>query len=122
MKVVLWVAALSIGSWLAVAVLADRATAVAAFWGMVAPLLVTAASWTAAERTYRSNPRGLTAVMLAGFGGKLLFFGVYVAVMLRVLMVRPVPFAASFTSYFVALHLIEALCLRRLFAAGHIDS
>ena len=30
----------------------------------------------------------------------------------------PVPFVVSFTSYFIALHLAEALCLRRLFAEG----
>jgi hypothetical protein len=29
---------------------------------------------------------------------------------------RPVPFAISFTVYFIALHLIEAMFLQRLFA------
>jgi hypothetical protein len=33
-----------------------------------------------------------------------------------VLRVSPVPFAVSFSSYFIALHLVEALFLRRLFA------
>ena len=36
-------------------------------------------------------------------------------VMLRVLDLRPVPFVVSFTGYFIALHTMEALFLRRLF-------
>jgi hypothetical protein len=46
------------------------------------------------------------------------FFGAYVAVMLRVVQLRPTPFAVSFSSYFIALPLIEALFLQRLFAGA----
>jgi hypothetical protein len=56
--------------------------------------------------------------MVAAFAGKLVFFGVYVTIMLRVLAVRPLPFVVSFTTYFIALHLFEALCLQRLFAGS----
>jgi hypothetical protein len=38
--------------------------------------------------------------------------------MLRVLDLRPLPFVVSFTTYFIALHLFEALCLQRLFAGS----
>lgn len=86
--------------------------------GMLGPLLVTSVSWVVAERTWRRRPEGLTAVMTAAFAGKLVFFGAYVAFMLSVLSLRPVPFVASFTSYFIALHLVEALSLKRLFAGG----
>ena len=40
----------------------------------------------------------LTAVMIAAFAGKMVFFGAYVAVVLRGLSLRPVPFVASFTA------------------------
>jgi hypothetical protein len=56
--------------------------------------------------------------MTVAFAGKLVFFGAYVALTLRLLPVRPVPFLASFTSYFIALYLLEALFMRRLFAGG----
>jgi hypothetical protein len=62
------------------------------------------------------NPGGMTAVMIAAFGFKVVFFGVYVAVMLGLLALRPVPFVASFTGYFIGLYLIEALYMRRLFS------
>ena len=35
--------------------------------------------------------------------------------MLGVLSLRPLPFVLSFTTYFITLHLFEALCLQRLF-------
>jgi hypothetical protein len=46
---------------------------------------------------------------------KAVFFGAYVAGMLRLIGLRPVPFVVSFTSYFIALHVTEAVFLRRLF-------
>jgi hypothetical protein len=37
--------------------------------------------------------------------------------MVKAVAVAPVPFAASFAGYFIALLLIEALSLKRLFAS-----
>ena len=51
----------------------------------------------------------MTALVL-----KMVFFGVYVGVMLRGLSLRPVPFVVSFAAYFIALHAMEAMFLRRL--------
>ncbi len=86
--------------------------------GMFGPLAETIVSWVVAEQVFRRRPEGLTAVMITAFAGKLVFFGAYVAIMLKVLSLRPVPFMASFTTYFIALHFAEALALRRLFATG----
>ena len=55
--------------------------------------------------------------MVTAFACKLVFFGAYVTVALKVLSLRPVPFMLSFTGYFIALYLMEALYLRRLFSA-----
>jgi hypothetical protein len=48
----------------------------------------------------------------------MVLFGVYVTVMLRVVDLEPRPFIASFTIYFVSLHAIEAVMLRRLFGTA----
>jgi hypothetical protein len=48
----------------------------------------------------------------------LVFFGGYVAVMLKMLGLHPIPFMVSFTGYFIALYFTEALFLRRLFSRG----
>jgi len=87
--------------------------------GMIGPLLVASVSRVVAERTWRREPERLTGVMITAFAAKLIFFAAYVAFMLSVLSLRPVPFVVSFTSYFIALHLFEALSLRRLLADAH---
>jgi hypothetical protein len=118
MSTIGWMVGGSIACWAIAAALLDRQTGTEAFFGMIAPVASAAVTLAVVDRIYRRNPERLTSVMAAGFAAKMVFFGAYVVVMLRVLSFRPVPFIVSFTSYFVALHLIEGLALRRLFASG----
>jgi len=107
----------SLGSALVVLGMGGRSAAAEILTGMAAPLAAAAVSWVLIERTYRRDPVRLTAVTMAGFVAKAVFFGAYVAVMLKVFGMRPVPFVASFTGYFIALYLAEALLMRQMFAA-----
>ena len=86
--------------------------------GVLCPLLVTNAAWVLMERTYKRRPQALTSTIVAAFGFKLVFFGAYLAVMLRWLSLQAVPFVVSFMGSFVALHLMEALFLRHLLQDG----
>jgi hypothetical protein len=119
MKTAAWMIAASVGGWLAAAgVTADRQIGVALFAGMIGPLAMAAGSWLVAERTFRRTPEQLTGAMAALFVGKMVFVALYIAVAVRAMAVRPLPFAISFTIYFIALYSAEAFCLRRLFAGG----
>jgi hypothetical protein len=60
-------------------------------------------------RTFRRDPSRLTSLMMLAFAAKMVFFAAYVAVALKILAVRPVPFVASFVVSFIALYLIEAV-------------
>ena len=104
--------------WLATVVFLPWQTSFAVLCGMLGPLAVATVSWALAERKYRRHPEALTTLMIVAFGAKLVFFAAYVAVMLRVLSLKPLPFIASFAVCFIVLHLIEALFLRRLFWRG----
>jgi hypothetical protein len=104
-------------SWLAASLMFGAQTRTATLFGMAGPLAVAVTTWLLAEQTYRRNPAALTGLMIAGFVGKMVFFGAYVAVVIKVLSQPAVPFAVSFTGSFIALHFIEALALRRLFAS-----
>jgi hypothetical protein len=118
MRQVAWMAGASVAGWLVASAIVGTTASLELFCGMLGPLLVACATWVMAERTYTRDPRALTGLMVAAFAFKLVFFGGYVAVMLRVVGLRLVPFAVSFSSYFIALHLVEALLFRRLFAGG----
>ena len=97
----------------AAAALAPQAAA-AAFLGMGAPLVVGLATIRLVERTVRADVTRLTARMAAAFAVKLVFYAVYVSVVIGLLRVEPVPFALSFTFYFVGLQIAEALYFRTL--------
>ena len=119
MKPAWWMAVASIASALAATRLLDIDADREIVLGMIGPLVAAVATWVLVERTFTSShPERLTPLMIQAFAAKMVFFAVYVVVMLKVLPVRPIEFVVSFTSYFIALHVIEALCMRRLFAAG----
>jgi len=117
MKQAGWMTGASVIACAAAVPFVGRASGIAVVVGMLGPLALACASWVMAERTYRQDPRALTGLMVTAFAFKLVFFGGYVALMLGVLHLRPVPFAVSFSSYFIALHFVEAFCLQRLFAS-----
>ena len=118
MRPLWWMAGSSMVSWLAIAAIPGLDSDRDVLFGMLAPLAGAAATWVLVARTYTSEPGLLTGRMVAAFAAKVLFFGVYVTLMLKAVSVQALPFVISFTSYFIGLHLFEALCLQRLFARG----
>jgi hypothetical protein len=114
MKAVAWMIGASTASWLVARAIVGATAGVAVLFGMLGPLLIATTTWILMERTHRERPDRLTSLMVTAFAGKMVFFGAYVTVMLRLLSLPAVPFVASFTSYFIALHAVEAVCLRRL--------
>jgi len=116
MTPVWWMAGSALLAWLAAAALGGSAVWPEALYGMLAPLVATCATWVVTARTYRATPQRLTGVMVMGLAVKAVFFAVYVVVMLRGLGLRPRPFVASFTLFFIGLYGLEALFLKRLFS------
>ena len=115
---VAWMIAGALASGLAVAAAGGQAVAPELWFGLAAPLVSAVASWIAVERTQRAAPERLTNVLIAAFGIKMVLFGAYVVWVLAGLSLRPVPFIASFTGYYVLLHATEAVLLKRLLAPG----
>ena len=114
MSVLLRMVAGSLAGWLVVAAL-DRSLADDVFFGMLGPLVAVGATWLLVDHAARTNPAGVTQLMMAAFVVKMLFFGVYAAVVLLAAGVDRVPFALSFTVYFVGLYAVEAWLFKRLF-------
>ncbi len=115
MKPVLWLAAASVVS----AGMLGARFGTEVWIGMLAPLIVVSVTWMLTERVYRTHPEQLNSTMMSAFAGKLIFFGAYVGLAVGVLGVKPAPFALSLTGYFIALHLVEAFWLKRLFLSSH---
>lgn len=118
MKLVWWMLA---GSFLAALILmvCIRPEIWLELWlGMLGPLLSAVVSWIAMQRQYIRSPAGLTALMIKAFAAKMIFFAVYITVLVSSGLVQPIPFVVSFACFFIALHLTEAIGMRRLQTAG----
>ena len=116
MKLIAGMIAICTVGWLVAAAALGTQTGVEVLCGMLGPLAMACGTWVLTERTWRLHPERLTSMLIAAFAGKMVFFGAYVAVMLKALTLRAVPFVVSFTCAFIVLHLMEALGLRNLFA------
>jgi hypothetical protein len=102
-----------------VAVLGDEAPAdlrLAVWLGMLGPLVASLCAMFVVSRAYRRDPSSLTRVMTRALIAKMVFFGGYIALLIKSGRVQPIPFAASFIGYFFALHIVEAFRLRHLFS------
>ena len=104
----------AIGSWLVVSAIGGDSVNPESLFGMTGPLAAMCLSWLALLRAHRTQPEQVLAVMIVWFALKFVFFGAYVAVMLQLLSLRPVPFVVAFVSYFIALYAMQALFLKRL--------
>lgn len=86
--------------------------------GVLGPLVAVAATWMLVSRTFRRDPSRVTGVMLGAFFAKVIFFGAYVIVMIKVLSVEPTPFVVTFAASFITLYALEAFMFARLFRRG----
>ena len=111
----LWMSGTCAAAWLAVVAFAPGLNP-EALLGMLGPLVSALATWVVVARTAVTAPAKVTGVMVMGLAAKMVFFGVYVAGMLKGAGLRPAPFVVSFTVSFIALHAMEAGFLRRVFA------
>jgi hypothetical protein len=106
------------GSWLLVTAAVPVRVNPEVLLGMIGPLAMASVTWILTERTFASAPERVMALFIKAFVGKMVFAALYVAVMLRAVGLRPIPFVASFTASFIVLLIMQVAFFRRLFERG----
>ena len=114
MKLFWWMLSGSVLSAVILTVLFDADIRLEIWLGMLGPFVSALVSWIAMERQYTRRPAGMTSLLIKAFAAKLVFFAGYVTVLLSIGFVQPIPFVVSFMAYFICLHAMEAIGLRRL--------
>lgn len=114
MRPVAWMAGASVLSWVVVTLAVSSPVNPEFLLGMLGPLVSACLTWVAVVRAHRRAPERVTKVLITGFAAKVVFFGAYLVLMLRVADLRPMPFIIGFTSYIIGLYMMEALFLTRL--------
>lgn len=118
MRLVIWMLSGSVMSALILTILLGPNIRLEIWLGMLGPLASAVASWIMMERQHAKGPRGMTRLLIKAFAAKMVFFAAYIAIILGLRLVQPIPFVVSFTCYYLSLHIIEAIGLRRLQAAN----
>ena len=88
------------------------------FGGMIGPLVAAMATWVLVSQTFRRNPAALTNLMIAAFGIKAMFFGVYAVAMIKLFGMDVATFGLSFAAFFIGLYAFEAALFARLFQSA----
>lgn len=114
MRPVAWMAGTSVLSWVVVTLAVSSPVNPEILLGMLGPLVSACLTWVAVARAHRRAPERVTKVLITGFAAKMVFFGAYLVLMLRVADLRPMPFITGFTSYIIGLYMMEAFFLTRL--------
>jgi hypothetical protein len=114
---IVWMGAASVGCWAALSLVLGPESRGAVSVGSLGPLVAAVATWIVVERLHARKPEQVSSGMIKLLAAKMLFFGVYVAAAVTLLPMPVRAFVVSFTSQYIMLHFIEALFLRRLFAA-----
>lgn len=110
-----YIIVLCVASWALVSWVLAPQVGVEIFLGMIAPLLLAIGTVLMVRRVYQREPTHLTAFMTKALLGKMVLYGVYVSLVVGWFAFEAIPFAISFTIYFIGLHLAEALHLRAIF-------
>lgn len=84
---------------------------------LAGPLTGAVTSWLLMVRAALGGQAKLMAFMTKAMAAKMIVFPAYVIGLVLAAGVRPVPFIASFTGFFVALYAVQAMHLKRLVAA-----
>ena len=85
------------------------------FLGMIAPLIIGVISITYISIINKKTPGKVTNVLYKSFAIKMITYGAYFICIFTFYTFNPMPFILSFFSYFITLHMIEALFLRSIF-------
>lgn len=118
MSRLVWMVAGCVGSWLALSMWIGGTALEDVGFGMVGPLVAAGGSWVMIERTFQRNPARVTPLMYQSLLLKMVFFAAYVVAGIQGLSLHPTAFVVSFAVYFISLHVIEAVWLRKLFASA----
>ena len=89
--------------------------------GMFGPTLASVVTWTAVERQKRRSQQKISRLMIQAFMIKFLFFAMYIVFFVKTNQARPEIFITCFAFFYLALHISEALELRRTQSGQAMD-
>lgn len=84
------------------------------FWGVFMPWAVAVIELFWVFKAKEKNPQLTTNVLMIGFVGKMIVFGIFLSTIIYFYAFKPYPFVFSFAGSFLAFHTLEAFVLKSI--------
>ena len=99
---------------LVISLILFRDYAVGIFIGWLLPILAgtVTMSFIASER--KKGSIALTKAIAKGFVLKMIYYGISILFLFKYSSFQPIPFVCSFSGFFIGLHILEAVIIKRI--------
>ncbi|MDD9879836.1 MAG: hypothetical protein QF418_05990 [Candidatus Marinimicrobia bacterium] len=84
------------------------------FWGICMPWAVAVIELFWVFKAKEKDPQLTTKVLMIGFVGKMIVFGIFLSIIIYFYAFKPYPFVFSFAGSFLAFHTLEAFVLKSI--------
>ncbi|MBC8346149.1 MAG: hypothetical protein ISR82_08030 [Candidatus Marinimicrobia bacterium] len=114
MRSILYVTAIALGIFgLGVGIRPDYTFEI--LLGIFLPYIVTTIELFFIFHVIKKEPQLTTKILMTGFVGKMIIFGIYLLIIFNFYSFAPYPFVISFAGSFLAFHTLEAFVLKSLY-------
>ena len=84
------------------------------FFGWLLPALAGILTMYFIFSAYQKDSITLTKTLAKGFAIKMIYYGVSILILFKHYSFQPIPFICSFSSFFIGLHVFEAVIIKRI--------
>tara|TARA_B110000014_G_C20119610_1_gene592726 strand:+ start:951 stop:1298 length:348 start_codon:yes stop_codon:yes gene_type:complete len=84
------------------------------FFGWLLPAFAGTVTMYFVLSSSNKEPTALTKILAIGFAIKMLYYGIVILLLIKLYAFEPIPFICSFSGFFMGLHAIEAVIIKRI--------
>ena len=84
------------------------------FLGWILPVLAGIVTLHFIGSAAQKDPFLVTKILVKGFALKMVYYGATVLILFKLYSFEPIPFICSFSGFFLGLHVLEAVIIKRI--------
>lgn len=88
--------------------------AIALFFGWLLPALAGSVTMYSIFLAQKKGATTVTKTIAKGFALKMVYYGISILILFKQYSFQPIPFVCSFSGFFMGLHVLEAIIIKRI--------
>ena len=82
--------------------------------GWILPVLAGTVTLYFIDSAAQKDPFLVTKILIKGFALKMVYYGATILILFKLYSFEPIPFICSFSGFFLGLHVLEAVIIKRI--------